>query len=66
MPNQSFYKTNSRTILLIQGRISEIHTFPKGIRPKVNVKAKLEFDFAHFDSSRTHSVTVIGVGSLNF
>ena len=26
-----------------------VHTFPKGIRPKVNVTARLEFELAYYD-----------------
>ena len=28
-----------------------IHTFPKGICPKVNVKARLEYELAYYDSA---------------
>ena len=28
-----------------------VHTFPHGIRPKVNVIARLEFDLAYYDSA---------------
>ena len=28
-----------------------VHTFPKGICPKVNVKARLEFELAYYDSA---------------
>ena len=33
----------------ISGRINGIHTFPKGICPKVNVIARLEFELAYYD-----------------
>ena len=29
----------------------EVHTFPKGICPKVNVIARLEFELAYYDSA---------------
>ena len=29
----------------------EVHTFPKGIYPKVNVIALLGFELAHYDSA---------------
>ena len=29
----------------------EVHTFPKGISPKVNVLARLEFELAHFEAT---------------
>ena len=28
-----------------------VHTFPKGMYPKVNVIAQLEFELAHYDSA---------------
>ena len=28
-----------------------VHTFPKGLCPKVNVKAQLEFELAYYDSA---------------
>ena len=32
----------------------EVHTFPKGICPKVNVIARLEFESAYYDSAVHH------------
>ena len=31
----------------------EIHTFPKGISPKVNVMEQLEFDLTYYDVTAT-------------
>ena len=28
-----------------------VHTFPKGLCPKVNVMARLDFEFAYYDSA---------------
>ena len=40
------------TILPIAGgRIRGVHTFPKGIWPKVNVIARLEYETAYYDSA---------------
>ena len=39
-----YYLTHSR-------RDKVVYTFPKGICPKINVTAQLEFEFANFDSS---------------
>ena len=46
MPKPSFKKNNSDAIYPITGRIGGVHTFPKGICPKVNVIAWLEFELA--------------------
>ena len=43
-------KNSSGTIQPIAGRISGVHTFPKGICPKVNVIARLVFELAYYDS----------------
>ena len=32
-------------------RAKEVHTFPKGICPKVNAIARLEYELAHYDSA---------------
>ena len=32
----------------------KVHTFPKGISPKVNVIAGLEFEFTHFEATVQH------------
>ena len=41
--NFTYYLTNC-------WKDKEVHTFPKGICPKVNVIARLEFEFANYDS----------------
>ena len=41
---QWFYLTNN-------GKDKGVHTFPKGICPKVNVIARLEFELAYNDSA---------------
>ena len=35
----------------VTGRIRGFYTFPKGIYPKVNVIARLEFELAYYDSA---------------
>ena len=32
----------------------EVHTFPKGICPKINIIARLEFKLAYYDSAVHH------------
>ena len=44
MPRLSFKKSNSGTIRPIAGEKEEIHTFPKGISPKVYEIVRLEFE----------------------
>ena len=51
MPKPSFKKKTSDAIQPIAGRIRGIHTFPKGICPKMNVLARLEFELACYDSA---------------
>ena len=50
-----------------------VHTFPKGICPKVNVIARLEYELAYYDSAvhrfkhyttRTPTVKVLSLNSL--
>ena len=44
-----------RTALrVIAGRIRWVHTFSKGISPKVNVIARLEFELAYFETAIQH------------
>ena len=44
-------KNSSGTILPITGRIRGFIPFPKGICPKVNVTARLEYERAYYDSA---------------
>ena len=44
LENSSVFLTHSR-------KDKEVHTFPKGICPKVNVIARLEFEFTYYDSA---------------
>ena len=44
-------KNSSGTIQPIAGRIRGSNTFPKGICPKVNVIARLEYELAYYDSA---------------
>ena len=44
-PSQSYY------LPIVGGRIRGVHTFPKGICPKVNVIARLEYELAYYDSA---------------
>ena len=45
IPKPSLYNS-SDTILPIAGRMKGVHAFPKGICPKVNIIAHLEFELA--------------------
>ena len=45
-----FKKNSSRTIYPTAGRIKGYRLFPKGIRPKVKVLARPEFELAYNDS----------------
>ena len=51
MPNPSFKKNSSCTIWPITGRIRGFIPFTKGICPKVNVIARLQFELAYYDSA---------------
>ena len=51
MQNPSFLKDCSGTIWPIDGRIREVHAFPKAIRLKVNVIAQIEIELTNSDST---------------
>ena len=44
MPNHAYKRT---AVVIFKG----VHTFPKGICPKVNVIARLDFELVHDDSA---------------
>ena len=44
-------KNISGAIQPIAGGNKGVHTFPKGISPKVNVIARLEFELAYFEAA---------------
>ena len=50
MPKPSFQRDSSGTIETNRWEDKEVHTFPKGICPKVNVIARPEFELALYDS----------------
>ena len=54
MPNLFSKKNSSGTIQPIAGKEKGVHTFPKGICPKVNVIARLEYELAYYDSAVHH------------
>ena len=47
MPKPSLKKNSSGTILTLDGRIRGFIPFSRGIIPKVNVTARLEFELAY-------------------
>ena len=49
MPKPFSEKNSNGTMLSIVGRIRGVHTFSKGICPKVNVVAWLEYELAYYD-----------------
>ena len=49
MSNLILLKNNSETIQTTDGEEGEIHILPKGINPKGNVIAWLEFELAYYD-----------------
>ena len=58
MPTQSLWKNKRETIKPIAeaGGLRGIHTFLKGIRPKVKVMAQREFELTHFEASVQHII----------
>ena len=44
-------KSNKDTIKPLAEKMRGIHTFPKSICPKVNVRAQLEFELAYFEAA---------------
>ena len=51
MQKPSLYKNTSDTIQHIASGDKGVHTFLKGISPKVNVIAQLEFELCYFEVS---------------
>ena len=51
MPKPLSLKNSSGTISPIAGRITGFIPFPRGICPKVNVIARLEYELAYYDSA---------------
>ena len=49
MPNPSFQKKQQCCYLTHSWEDTEVHTFSKGICPKVNVLARLDFELAYND-----------------
>ena len=49
IPKPTLKKKSSCTTYLITGRDKGVHTFPKGISPKVIVIAWLEFELSYYD-----------------
>ena len=47
-------KKNKKTNQAIAVGIKRVHTFPKSINPKVNVRAWLQFELAHYDFAIQH------------
>ena len=52
MPNPSLEKNSSDLIQSWEDK--GVHTFPKGICPKVNVIVRLGFELAYYDSAVQH------------
>ena len=50
MPKPFSKKNSSGTILTHSWEDKGVHTFPKGICPKVNIIARLEYELAYYDS----------------
>ena len=50
MPKLSSLKNSSMYYLTHSWEDKGVHTFPKGICPKVNVIAWLEYEFTYYDS----------------
>ena len=50
MPKPSFEKNSNDVILTHSWEDKSVHTFPKGICPKMTVIALLEFELAFYDS----------------
>ena len=57
MSNLSLLKNSSNIIKPIAACIKGVHTSPKGIRPKVNVIARLEFKLTYWLQSSTLATT---------
>ena len=51
MPNSSFLKKQLWYYLTYRWEDKGVYNFPKGIYPKVNVIARLEFELSYDDSS---------------
>ena len=56
MPKASFQKNSSEAIKTRNWRVKGIHTFPKGISPKVNVIAWVEFELVYFKVADQHVI----------
>ena len=54
MPKLSFQKNSTSTILTCSWEDKQVHAFPKGTCPKVNIIVRLEFELAYYDSTVQH------------
>ena len=52
MPKPTLHKNNSDTTYSWDNK--RVHTFPKGISPKMNAIAQLEFELAFFEAADQH------------
>ena len=57
MPNSFFLKNLYYLTHSWGGK--RIHTFPKGINPKVNLKAPLEFELANYEVVVQHFISYV-------